>query len=48
MRVVKLYHGLSDYIVDNPLVKACGLSPCTGRQSMVKLIQSGPSCSKHR
>ena len=29
------YHGLSTCMGDNPLAKACGLSPHTGRQTMV-------------
>ena len=30
-----LYHGLSACTGDNPLSKACGLSPCIGGQTVV-------------
>ena len=33
--IKQLYHGLSICIGDNPLAKACGLSPFTGGQTMV-------------
>ena len=29
-----IYHGLYAHNGDNPLTKACRLSPCTGRQTM--------------
>ena len=35
--IKSLYHGLSLCTVDNPLAKACGLSPCT-------FVQAEKSC----
>ena len=34
----ELYHGLSACMGDNPLAKACGLAPCIGGHTMVKLL----------
>ena len=42
-----LNHGLFARTVDNPLAKARGLPPCTGKQTMVYLLRTARPCKRN-